>query len=126
MHPLLALLAIKPQLLIDHAQAYTALFSEELSLARIQWRKAVILQAVAVSFLCVATVLAGAALMLWAVTPVAQIHTLWLLFATPLVPLVVAIACQLAARKQIQRVAVANLRQQISADMALLRAVAPP
>lgn len=126
MHPLLALLAIKPQLLIDHAQAYTALFSEELSLARIQWRKAVILQAVAVSFLCVATVLAGAALMLWAVTPVAQIHTLWLLFATPLVPLVVAIACQLAARKQIQRVAFANLRQQISADIALLRAVAPP
>ena len=126
MHPLLALLAIKPQLLIDHAQAYTALFSEEFSLARTQWRKAVVLQAVAVSFLAVATVLAGAALMLWAVTPVAQIHTLWLLFVTPLGPLLVAITCQLAAYKQTQGAAFANLSHQMSADMALLRALSPP
>lgn len=126
MHPLLTLLAIKPQLLIDHAQAYTALFSEEFCLARAQWRKAVILQTVAVSFLGVATALAGAALMLWAVTPVVQIHTPWLLIATPLGPLVVAIACQLAARKQVQSAAFANLRQQMCADMALLRAVATP
>ena len=126
MHPLLALIAIKPQLLMDHALAYAALFSEEFSLARTQWRNAVILQAVAVSFLGAAIVLAGVALMLWAVTPIAQIHTPWLLFMTPLGPLVVAIACQLAARKQSQSAVFSTLRQQMSADMALLRAVTPP
>ncbi|OIQ73448.1 hypothetical protein GALL_449160 [mine drainage metagenome] len=126
MHPLFALLATRPQLLVDHAQAYAALFCAEFSLARAQWRKVVILQAVALFFFAAATVLAGVALMLWAVTPVVQIHTPWLLFVTPLLPLGAAIACQLAARKHNQSNAFTNLSQQISADIALLRAVAPP
>lgn len=126
MHPLFTLLAVKPQLLIDHAQAYTALFSEEFSLARAQWRRAIILQSVAVSLLGVTIALAGVALMLWAVMPVAQIHTPWLLIATPLGPLVAATACQLAARKLVQNAAFANLNQQLCADMALLRALTTP
>lgn len=125
MHPLLTLLATKPQLLVDHAQAYAALFSEEFSLARAQWRKVVLWQALALCFLGVTAVLGGAALMLWAVTPVAQIHTPWLLWLTPLLPLAMATACQLAARKQTRRDAFANLSQQIDADMAMLREVAP-
>ena len=126
MHPLLTLLAFKPQPLLDHAQAYTALFSEEFRLARAQWRRAIILQAVAVSFLGVAIALAGVALMLWAVVPVAQVHTPWLLFATPLGPLVAAIASQMAARKQVQNAVFINLSQQMCADVALLRAVTTP
>ena len=70
--------------------------------------------------------LGGAALMLWAVTPVAQIHTPWLLFVTPMMPLLATIACQWAARKQVQNAAFVNLSQQMHADMALLRAVATP
>jgi hypothetical protein len=126
MHPLFALLATRPQLLAEHVQAYAALFSEELSLARTQWRKAVVWQAAALSFFGATMVLAGGALMLWAVMPGAQIHSPWLLVVTPLLSLGVAIACQLAAFQQTQPDAFANLGQQISADMAMLRAVAPP
>jgi hypothetical protein len=126
MHPLFALIATSPQLLAEHAQAYAALLTEELSLARTQWRKAVIWQAVALTLMGATMVLAGGALMLWAVTPVAQIHTPWLLVVTPLLTLGGAIAGQLAASRQTQSDAFANLSQQISADMAMLRAVAPP
>lgn len=126
MHPLLALLAIRPQLLLDHAQAYAALLQEEFGVASTSWRQRVLLQALAVCSLGVAAVLAGGALMLWAVTPAAQIHTLWILYVTPLLPLACAIACVVLARRQTQDEIFANLSRQIDADVAMLRAASLP
>lgn len=125
MHPLLILLATRPQLLLDHAQAYTALACEEFGLARTAWRQQVLLKAIGLLCLSSAVVLAGVALMLWAVTPVAQIHSLWVLWITPLVPLAVASACLGLARLQSNVADFTNLRNQFNADMALLRN-APP
>jgi len=126
MRPLLALLTTRPQLLLDHAQAYAALFHEELGLARTAWQRWLLWQAVALCSLGAAVVLGGVALMLWAVTPVADIHSAWVLFAAPLLPLATAAICIRLASQYKQSEAFANLTRQINADLAMYRAVAPP
>jgi len=126
MHPLLTLIALRPQLLLDHAQAYATLFNEEFSLAFATWRRWALLQAVALCCLGVAVMLAGVALMLWAVTPPAQIHAPWVLFAMPLLPLAIALACALKAHQQAQADTFANLGRQIDADLAMLREAGAP
>ena len=126
MHPLLILLVTKPQLLVDHAQAYAALCHEDWGLAHNAWQKRFLWQAVALFSLSVAVVLGGVAVMLWAVTPVAQMHQPWVLWLTPAVPLLVAFMALRRAKQHSRGQAFANLSRQISADLALLREVAAP
>jgi hypothetical protein len=126
MHPLLALLVTRPQLLLDHAQAYAALFQKELAQVRTSWQKWFLWQAVALCSLGAAVVLGGVALMLWAVTPMADIHAAWALFVVPLLPLVMAAVCSRLASQQNQNDAFASLIWQINADLAMCRTVAPP
>lgn len=126
MHPLLALLATRPQLLVDHARAYAALVDEEFDVAFAAWRRRAVLLAVALCCLAVAAVLAGVALMLWAVNPVLQPHAPWVLWFTPMLPLLGAATCLVLARNATPNHAFANLGRQISADLAMLRAVSPP
>lgn len=126
MHPLLALLATRPQLLVDHAQAYAALFNEEFGQACACWRRRAVLQAVALCCLGVAAALAGVALMLWAVNPDLQVRAMWVLWVTPLLPLLATVACLVMARLQASDQAFANLGRQINADMAMLRAANSP
>jgi hypothetical protein len=71
----------------------------------------------------VATVLAGVALMLWAVIPAAQIEAPWALVAAPLLPALVALGCVLAARADSERQAFGNLKEQVQADLLMLRQV---
>ncbi len=120
MHRLLKLLATQPQLLLDHAQAYAVLASEELALARAAWHRQAMLQAAGLLALSSAVILAGVALILWAVTPVGQIHALWVLWVTPVVPLAAALACLSLAHQSPGVVTFSNLRSQLKADMALL------
>lgn len=125
MHPALALLVSRPQLLMDHAQAYAALFNEEFGLAYIAWQRRTLLRAVALCCLGVAAVLAGVAVMLaatWGITA----NTLWVWVLTPAVPLLVAILCLLLARQPAQDESFGNLIRQLHADIALLRAAGPP
>jgi lysylphosphatidylglycerol synthetase-like protein (DUF2156 family) len=126
MPPVLALLANRPQLLLDHAQAYIALFQEELGLARASWQKQLFWQVVALCSLGTAVVLGGVALMLWAVTPMLQTHVAWVLFAVPLLPLAITALCMRLASQQNQRAAFANLMAQIDADLSMCRAQTPP
>jgi hypothetical protein len=125
MHPLLTLLATRPQLLVDHAQAYAALFNEEFGLACATWRRQVLLYAVALCCLGVAAVLAGVATMLWFATA-APVQALWVLVAVPAVPLLVAVVCLLLARQPPQSASFANLSRQINEDLAMLRAAGEP
>jgi hypothetical protein len=126
MHPLLTLLATRPQLLADHAQAYAGLCHEEFGQSFTAWRRWAMLQAVALCCLSVAVVLGGVALMLWAVTPIAVVHSPWVLWAIPLLPLSVAIVCLWMASRQSPTDAFGNLGRQLSADMAMLRAAESP
>ncbi len=126
MHPLLSIMANQPQLLLDHAQAYAVLFQQEFDSSRKVWRQRVMLQAAAVCSLAVAVMLAGVSAMLWAVTATSQIHSPWVLWVIPLVPLGIALVCGVQAHNVTQGKAFANLWSQITADMAMLQAASAP
>jgi peptidoglycan/LPS O-acetylase OafA/YrhL len=120
MHPLLHLIATRPQLLAEHAQAYADLLADELPRTTAAWKRRALLQALALLALLAATVLAGVALMLWSTLVPGPAPFPWLLLLVPLVPLVAAIACLVAARTP-QRQGRSELQQQFSADLAMLR-----
>lgn len=122
MHPLFALLATRPQLLVEHALAYSALINQELGATYAAWRRQAVLRAVALGCAAVAWALGAVALMLWAVTPPALIQASWVLFAMPLLPLVVAAVCMVQARQSDAGHSFARLTQQIEDDLVMLRA----
>ena len=125
-HPLLHLLTTQPQLLGEHAQAYGELVTTEVSAAASQWKRRLLLGAVAVVLAAVALTLAGVALMLWAITPPAQISAPWALWLTPLVPAAAAVYCGLAAKSGDDQADFADLRTQLRADWELLRELSKP
>ena len=63
--------------------------------------------------------------MFWAVTPTAGIHAPWALMAGPGVSAFLALLCALGGRKAPED-SFADLKQQLAADLALLREVSPP
>jgi len=120
-HPLLHLIATKPQLLADHAEAYADLLGEEFGSASALWKRRALLGAVALCCVGVSAVLAGVALMLWAVIPPADIQAPWALVAAPLLPAALAVGCLLAARTEADTDVFSNVRRQVKADAAMLR-----
>lgn len=126
MHPLFTLLATRPQLLIDHAQAYGGLFHEEFGQSFTAWRRWAMLQALGLCCLSVAIVLGGVAVMLWAVTPPLAIHAPWGLWVMPLAPLLAALVCTALAARQAPTDSFGDLGRQLDADLAMLRAADAP
>ncbi len=124
MHPLFHLLVTRPQLLADHAEAYTELVAAEMPRVSSAWTRKAVLFGVALGGLLLGLTLAGVALMLWAVNPALQLPAGWALIGVPLVPLVAALACLMAARSGSEREAFEVVRQQFKADMAMLREAA--
>ena len=123
MHPLLHLLATKPHLLGEHAQAYAELVTAEVTTASSAWKRKAALGAGALCCAGVAAVLAGVSVLLWAVVPAAQMHSPWALWVVPAVPVLLAGACVLAARGDPSISSFSALREQMKADMAMLREV---
>nr|WP_315429469.1 phage holin family protein [uncultured Albidiferax sp.] len=121
--PLLRLIATQPQLLLNHAEAYAELLSEELGQATGRWKRRTALFGVALVCIAISAVLAGVGLMLWATTPIADIHSLWALLLAPVLPLLLAACCLIAARSSANTNSFDNMRQQIYSDMAMLREV---
>jgi cytochrome bd-type quinol oxidase subunit 2 len=124
LHPLLHLITQRPELLADHAQAYAELAAEEWLAVRSTWLRRLLLMAAALCGCGVAAVLAGVALMLWASTPAAELHAPWALLAAPMLPLAFALCCLLLARLQPGATGFASLREQLLADLAMLREAA--
>ena len=120
-HPLFLLIATRPQLLADHAEAYAELVGAEVAQVSATWKRRTLLYALALCGLAVGVVLAGVALMLWAVTPAASMHAPWALIAAPLLPVALALWCLLAVRSQVNGGGFDNIRQQMKADLAMLR-----
>ena len=121
-HPLLRLVATRPQLLADHVEAYAALVNEEIGQAILVLRRRVVMSAVALGLLAVGGMLCGVALMLWAVTPGSTIRAVWMLVIVPAVPLVVSLLCVLACQRETPR-AFSDVKQQLAADFTMLREV---
>ena len=122
MHFLLDLWLSRPQLLVAHAQAYGALVEEELDQVAAACRWWGLLHAIATCCVTTAAVLYGVALMLWLVLEANQMQTPWQMWIAPLLPLAVAIACLVAARLKKPLQSIARVREQINADIAMLRA----
>lgn len=121
-HPLLRLVATQPQLLADHAEAYAGLFSEEIGRTVSGVKQRLLLTAVALGLIAVAAILGGVALMLWAVIPPSSVQSSWALLAAPGLPLIVGIICLLVGKKQPTE-RFAELKQQMAADLVMLREV---
>ncbi len=121
MRPLLDNILAKPQQLAERARAYGELIQDEWSQSKTHWRNRTTLQVLGACSLGVFCTLTGMALMLWAVVPPVQIHAPWLLLAVPLVFLAAGVGCLVAADKQRQPVAFAQTRQQLKADIEVLK-----
>ena len=121
MHPLLNLLATKPHLLAEHAQAYAQLLAAELPPATSAWRRSALLNGLALFGLFAAMLFAGTAVLLWAGLPADSAQMPWLLVAVPLLPLLGSAVCLGVNHARAQRKAFSALRGQFQADMALLR-----
>lgn len=121
-HPLLRLVATQPQLLADHAEAYAGLVGAEIGRSATSFKQRMLLNAVALCLVGVATVLTGVALMLWAVIPTANMQAPWALVAAPALPAVVAIVCVLIGQRK-PADTFAELKEQIAADLVMLREV---
>lgn len=126
MHPLLHLMATRPALLAEHAEAYAALIAAELPRISAAWQRSAWLSALALCGAAIGLVLAGVGVMLWAVVPEGSMHAPWALWVVPLVPLLASVGCMQAARSGSEREAIANLRQQFAADLLMLREAARP
>lgn len=123
LHALIQLVSNQPQLLADHAEAYAELFGEELGAASAQWKRKAMLNAAALCGVGVSVVLAGVALMLWAVIPPADIQAPWALIVAPLLPLVAGGVCLWVAQTGAAKASFGAVREQVKADMAMLRQV---
>ena len=124
LHPIFHLIATQPQLLGNHAQAYSELIGTELAVQSGAWIRRALLGAVMLGLLCVAVVLAGVALMFW-ITQMNAIPsaTLWVLASVPAVPAVMAAVCGVILLNGHTEPAFAELRRQARADIALLRSL---
>ena len=122
LHPLVRLIADRPQWFAEHAQAYAELVAAEVGAVSATWKRQAVLNSVALCGLAVAAVLAGVALMLWAVIPAAQIQAPWALLAAPSLPALLALGCLWAARRLGNPGgAFDSVRRQVQADLTLLR-----
>ena len=126
LHPLLHLIATKPQLLADHAQAYAELAVVEVGEFSAAWRRRAVFLAVAGFCMMLAVVLAGVAIMLWSALPAAQMQAPWALLIVPLALAAIGAICLMAGRSQSQASAFATLREQLKADLLMLRQVVAP
>jgi hypothetical protein len=120
-HPLLSLLATRPLLLAAHVEAYAALAAAELGEARAGWQRQALLNTVALCSLVLSAGLAGVALMLWGLLPEAAARMPWPLLGVPLAPLALALGCLQAGRSPAKKTAFGKLRQQLDADLRMLR-----
>lgn len=122
-HPFVRLVTARPELLADHAEAYAELFASELGTAGDSLKRQVLLNGLAICALGVGLVLAGVALMLWAVLPGPQSQAAWALMAVPLAPLLISVSCLLLARRYANLKPFTHIRRQMAADLAMVREV---
>lgn len=122
-HPLLRLAASEPHLIGDHVEAYADLLGDEVKKTSTAWAMRAALFAAAGLLAVIGIVFAGVAVMLWAALPPSGFQAPWVLVVVPLLTLVLAVAAFLFARKRVVESAFERVKQQLRADLAVLREV---
>ncbi len=120
-HPLLRLLASRPELLADHLAGYAELVSAQAFEARANLKRRAALLTGAVVMGALGIGLAGVALLLVGVVPIDDMPAPWLLLAGPALPLIAAALCWQAAKSAPGAWSMTPLREQWAADVDLLR-----
>ena len=119
-HPLIKLLASKPQLLARHAGAYAELAALQAGEAMRSVRLRTLMAVGAGVALLVGTTLAGVALLLVAVVPLEQMPAPWLLLVAPAAPLLLALLLWTLRVRTPLSLTMGPLQAQWAADMQLL------
>lgn len=120
-HPVIHLLATRPELLADHVAGYGQLMAAQVTDAAAGWRQRAVLGLAALLALAASAGLAGMALLLAAALPMDRMPQPWLLVAVPGAGLLVAVVCAMMARRPLASLSFEPLRAQMAADKALLR-----
>ena len=123
MHPLFKLLVSHPTAVTDHLEAYASLAAQELTTTAAKLRSRALKTVMALGCATAALGLSGVALMLWAITPAANLHAPWALWVAPGLPAVAALWCWVSAQSGGDPAAFDTLRGQVRQDLALLREV---
>lgn len=121
LRPLFRLATREPQLLAGHLEAYTELATSELGVAVARWKRQLALRLLGFTGMALALLLAGVALMLWAVLPASGSPQAWLLWAVPAAPGTIGALALLIAATAAPSVAFDSLRRQWAADASMLR-----
>ena len=124
LHPLVHLIASRPELLAEHVSAYADLFAQELASASALTKRRLALQFAAGACLAVAAILAGVAVLLWASLPTLALP--WVLALVPTVPGVIGLWIILVGDTAGTQAPFAGLRRQLAADAALMRSAGKP
>ena len=122
-HPLIRMLATRPELLAQHLSGYAQLLGAQLGVAGGLLQDRALLLAGLLGGGLLGLGLAGVAGLLAAALPLAAMPAPWLLIALPALPLALAGVCAWALRRQPQVWSGALLREQMAADAALLHEV---
>ena len=124
LNPLLRLLTTRPNLLVDHAEAYGALGLVAWQAAAEGWQRRALMAALAGCCGIVAAVLAGTAGLLWAMQPAGAALSPGGWLAIPLLPMAGALVFGWAARaKPADSAGWSLVRQQWQQDLQVLRDV---
>ena len=118
LHPIFSVLVSRPELVLQHVAGYAALMREEASSVGLEVAKRAIAWGVALFAALVFLILAGVAAMLGAIH---EFH--WMLVIAPGIALAVAVAAFLVARQRLPEKAFTELKAQLDADTAALRAI---
>lgn len=125
-HPALLILAKNPEILADHAEAYTDLIAESLKSTVTDWRRRAICEAALAVCLLLFVLFAGVAAMLWGTSAAVSRLGLWLLYGIPLMPLLIAFCLwQFTSKRSYGTAAIEMVKQQVRADLAVLRQKTP-
>lgn len=122
-HPLLKLVMTKPHLLGSHVEAYAALVGDEAKKISTSLAMRVGLYAGAGVLALIGLILVGVALLLRASISSVDYPAGWALFVVPLAPFVIAAVMVVVARSKPIEKAFDIVKQQVKADMDLLKEV---
>ncbi len=120
-HPLFIAMAKKPGLFLEHADAYADLAVAELACWRNRLQRRAALTVAAILFGLLGLGLAGVAGLLAAALPVSNMPMPWVLWALPLILLVLAAYLAWRVRQLDDGTTFATLRQQMAQDLATLK-----
>jgi uncharacterized membrane protein YqjE len=120
-HPMLKMLATRPELMAEHLGAYAELAAAEATEAAALWRGRLLWAVGTGAFVLLALMFGGISLLLLGALPRESMPAPWLLALVPLLALALAAACWLTLRSRPAAAPFAQLRQQVEVDAALLR-----